>query len=357
MLLCAPLWALSGPQPPPPPDPDEDLEDEVELIDDSGDAEPADAEPADPELADPEPADEALEDDSDPAEGDEPSSVDDSITDPSTAEPAPGVIPAQGETKAPPSDAALRREDPLAQPRPRSRDRAGRPGSPQRFALEFKMGPYLPNIDRAYSGPGLGPYASIFGETDSTGAAIDQPRQFPMPVLAFEWQLLYLAGPLGLGGQIGVFRDRANALVTAPGDGPLRSEADETRFNMVPLALLVSYRFELLADRLGVPLVPYAKAGLAYALFWNTSGSGNLARNTQGDVARGGVPGWQLNAGAMLRLDFIEPGTAKKLDRLTGINHTYIFGEYQLSQINNFGVGQVLDLGDNTWFAGLAIEF
>ena len=82
--------------------------------------------------------------------------------------------------------------------------------------------------------------------------------------------------------------------------------------------------------------------------------SAGIARR---DVARGGVPGWQLNAGAMFRLDVLEPGTAKKLDSLTGINHTYVFGEYQLSRIANFGVGQVLDLGDNTWFAGLAIEF
>jgi hypothetical protein len=34
-----------------------------------------------------------------------------------------------------------------------------------------------------------------------------------------------------------------------------------------------------------------------------------------------------------------------------------VFGELQLSRVNNFGVGNSIALGDTTWFAGLAIEF
>jgi hypothetical protein len=272
--------------------------------------------------------------------------------------PKPGVIPTEGKTKPPPSDEALERDDPLAQPDRTKRDRAGRPGTPQRFAMEFKMGPFLPDIDREYSGPGLGPYATVFGRIDSTGAAIDEPKAFPMPVVAIDWQFLYLAGPLGVGVQAGFFRDKAQALIADPQPGEnLRSSADTTTFGMIPLALLISYRLELLPDRLRVPLVPYAKAGLAYSLYWIKSGSGNLARNSRGETGRGGVPGFQVNAGAMLRLDFLEPGTAKKLDKLTGINHTYLFGEYQLSRVNNFGAGHTPSLGGSTWFAGLAIEF
>jgi len=216
------------------------------------------------------------------------------------------------------------------------------------------MGPYLPGIDRAYSGSGLGPYATIFGKTNDDGDAIDQPRAFPMPVLGFDWQFIYLGGPLGVGVQVGFFRDSADAIITATGE---RSSADQVKFGMVPLSLLASYRFELLADRFRVPIVPYAKGGLAYSLFWSKGGSGNLSRNSRDEAAIGGVPGWQVNLGGMFRLDVIEPGTAKKLDNLTGINHTYIFGEYQLSRIDNFGVGNAINLGDSTWFAGLAVEF
>jgi hypothetical protein len=69
------------------------------------------------------------------------------------------------------------------------------------------------------------------------------------------------------------------------------------------------------------------------------------------------VLGWQLNPGLMIRMDWIEPGTSKKLDQATGINHTYIFGEFQLTRLRNFGAGNSIDLGDKTFFVGLAIEF
>jgi hypothetical protein len=351
--MSAPLlWVLAGAlplaaprsAPPPPPEPSEgELAEEDLPSDELGDE-------ADDEAATP--SDEADDDGAPP---------DDAATPPPAAapsEPPPGVIPTEGKTKPPPSAAALERDSPLAQPDRTRRDRAGRPGSPQRFALEFKMGPFLPDVDRKHTGPGLGPYATIFGRTDSTGMAIDQPRAFPMPAIAFDWQFVYLAGPLGVGVQAGFFRDKANALVTEPtADGSLRSAADETTLAILPLALLLSYRLELLPDRLRVPLVPYAKAGLAYSLYWVKDGSGSIARNSRGEAGRGGVPGLQINAGAMLRLDFIEPSTAKKLDTSTGINHTYVFGEYQLSRVDSFGVGQSISLGDSTWFAGLAIEF
>lgn len=331
-LLLAMSLCLAAPE-------DDEIVIDDELIDDDGPSE---------ELGDDEP---------DAAAQAEPASSEPATAGPATAPPT-AVIPTEGKTKPPPSAAALERDSPLAQPDRERRDRAGRPGSPQRFALEFKMGPYLPDVDRKYTGPGLGPYATVFGKTDANGAATGQPRAFPMPVLGLDWQFLYLAGPLGVGVQAGFFRDKANALVTMPAeDGNLRSSADETTFTMLPLALLLSYRLELLPDRLRVPLVPYAKAGLAYSLYWTKSGSGNLARNSRGEAGRGGVPGWQVNLGGMLRLDFIEPGTAKKLDNLTGINHTYVFGEYQYSRIDNFGAGPSISLGDSTWFAGLAVEF
>ncbi len=342
-VLCLGVaWAA------PDPAPSDDADDGELILDDDDDTDAQDVPPPPP-----------------PAKTDDTSAKDSAAADtkPSTRtstihEPRPGTFSTEGSAKAPPPDAALERDNPLERPDRTRRDRAGRPGSPQRFELEFKMGPYLPDIDRDYSGPGLGPFASVFGVTDDAGNATRPPRPAAMPIIGFEWQFLYLAGPLGIGTQFGFFRDKAQALVTDPIDpNNLRSAADETRFAMIPLALLLTYRFELLADRLKVPLVPYAKAGLGYALYWTKSGSGNLSRNSRGDIGRGGVPGWQLNAGGMLRLDFIEPGTAKRLDQLTGINHTYIFGEYQLALIANFGSDSAIALGDGTWFAGLAIEF
>ncbi len=285
---------------------------------------------------------------------------------PAASEPDPWA-PAPAAEQVPPSEAAvLAQQNPdlaatLEAPRPGKRG-YGKYESPQRFAFEVKLGPYLPDVDRNYSGSGYGPYAKVFGKTDDRGAVTGEPKKVVMPVLHFEWQIINPAdiGPIGVGISGGFMRDKANAPFADPPtdpDAPLRSTADEITFSTVPIALQGVFRLELLADRLRVPIVPYAKGGLAYAFWWSRNANRNLSRSSTGEKALGGVWGWQLNVGAMLRLDFLDIGSTRNLDRTTGINHTYIFGEYQLSRINNFGKAQSMSLGDSTWFAGLAIEF
>ncbi|MBX7082083.1 MAG: hypothetical protein K1X88_22945 [Nannocystaceae bacterium] len=277
-------------------------------------------------------------------------------------EPAPVDRWSQGKRdskRTPPSEAAIARQSTVP-PRSEGRRRfaKARPGSKQRFAAEIKLGPYLPEVDSRYDGPGFGPYATIFGRTNAKGETIKKPKPGVMPLLGFEYQFLYLGGPLAVGTQLGFFLDRADALLANPKPGEnLRTKADKIKFGMVPISALLIYRFELAADFFRVPLVPYAKAGLTYAFWWIKDGSGHIARNTQGDKGSGGQIGWQINPGVMLRLDFIERNTAKKLDQGTGINHTYVFGEFQLTRLRNFGVGDFIDLGDKTFFAGFAIEF
>jgi hypothetical protein len=236
--------------------------------------------------------------------------------------------------------------------------------TPQRFALEVKFGPYLPDIDLKYSGEGLGPYARVYGETNERGEATGQPKKGFYGAIAFEYQIVNLAGPLGIGFQWSMFRDKAQALIAdpKPGDESVRSTADSTRFAVMPLALQAVYRFELMADKIHVPLVPYAKAGLNYTFWWSKNGDGDITviKDAEGNVtdrARGGAWGFQINAGGMLRLDFLERGTARSLDRTTGINHTYVFGEWQFSRVNNFGRKNSISLGDSTWLVGLAMEF
>jgi hypothetical protein len=231
--------------------------------------------------------------------------------------------------------------------------------SPQRFAFELKFGPYTPSADRTYTGDGLGPYAQIYGPTDSTGTATGEPKPRLFSAIAFDWQFVYLGGPLSVGTSVGFFRDTAQAILAEPDPDAdtIRSPADKTSFNVIPVTLLAGYRFELMADRWKVPLVPYAKGGLAYGFWWSTSGSGKVSENSEGVKGRGGNIGWQVNAGMMLRLDFIDRGSARELDRVTGINHTYLFGEYQISRMSAFGSGTRFDVGDDTWLVGLAMEF
>jgi len=240
------------------------------------------------------------------------------------------------------------------------------PATRQRFALEVKMGPYLPEVDRNWSGAGFGPYAKVFGETDADGVTIGDPKKSIYGAIAFEWQITQkLAGPIGIGVQWSMARDKAFApLADGPDDeGFTRSRADTVRFTVMPVAVQAVYRFELLADKVRwAPFVPYVKAGVAYGFWWTKNGNGNIAVIKDGegkvvDRGRGGVWGYQLNLGMMLRLDFLDPGTARRFDRVSGINHTYLVGEWQLTRLSNFGRKDSMNLGDSTWMIGLAMEF
>ena len=222
-------------------------------------------------------------------DADEPTVVDEQ---PAPAAPTPSVPPpkvAERKVRPVPSEEALARQSEADLSGRKGRvDRFGRPGSPQRFALEIKLGPYLPQVDRLYDGPGLGPYATIFGRTNAMGETTRPPRKGLMPVLGFEWQFWYLGGPIGIGTQIGFFRDSARAILAQPEPGEnIRSGADRVSFMVIPVSMLLVYRFELLADRWKVPLVPYAKGGAAYG-FWQTRNSNGLSRDSRGNAGRGG---------------------------------------------------------------------
>jgi hypothetical protein len=272
--------------------------------------------------------------------------------------PPPSLDYDQSRQREPPPEEALDRQsdeqDELAEPRVQ-----GRKESPQRFAIELKFGPYLPDIDRRYEGSGLGPYANVFGETDENGVANAQPKKGVFSVLGFEWQFYHLGGAFSLGTTIGLFRDKADALQAEPdADGSFRNQADDTTFNVVPITVLLGYRFEMLADRFRVPLVPYARAGLGYGFWWATKGGrGDTSITQDGQKARGGSIGWQANLGMMLRLDFIDRAAAVDLDRNTGINHTYVFAEWQFSHLDGFGSAKRLSVGDDTFLVGFALAF
>jgi hypothetical protein len=264
----------------------------------------------------------------------------------------------QSRQRQPPSAEALDRQgdakDDLG-----NRGYQRRQESPQRFGIEVKFGPYLPDVDRAYEGSGFGPYANVFGVQGDDGLAVAEPKKGVFSVLGFEWQFFHLGGSFSLGTTIGLFRDKAQALQLEPNeDGSYRNKADQATFSVVPITVLLGYRFELLADRFKVPLVPYARAGLGYGFWWATKGGrGDISTTMDGQKARGGSIGWQANLGLMLRLDFIDRTSAIDLDRNTGVNHTYLFGEWQFSHLDAFGSPKRLSIGDDTFLVGFAIAF
>jgi hypothetical protein len=219
--------------------------------------------------------------------------------------------------------------------------------SPQNFAAEIKLGPYTPNIDNTVNAS-PGPFEKI--TEDSTGIMVQGE---------FDWQIWHGFGSIGVGFSGGYYhnsgptlRDNGNDTTASNSNERL---AGDSGITLLPLAVLAVYRFDVLAERFNIPLVPYAKLGLNYTFWWITKGDGDLA-SYQGDEAKGGSWGLQFNLGIALLLDIFEPQSAKSLDGDLGVNHTYAFIELHHAGADRFGADSALDVGDTTFLAGLAFE-
>ena len=198
------------------------------------------------------------------------------------------------------------------------------PASPQRFAIELRVGPYTPDtndpvFDRVFGGSSL-----MFGaEFDYT------PIRIP-DVLS-----------LGIGAGFGSvsYEGKASSL-----DGTATSET--TSLSLLPLTLVAVLRLDVLPRLTGVPLLLTGKIG-ADLVYWSA---------TTGDTqdGEGLSPGLRWAAQAALELDFFEPRAARALDDEWGINHSFLFAEVYGSQAG----GDSLPVGTPlAWAAGLGFNF
>jgi hypothetical protein len=73
-------------------------------------------------------------------------------------------------------------------------------------------------------------------------------------------------------------------------------------------------------------------------------------------TAQGGIAGLHGALGMRLLLDVFEPRAAKGFDLEMGVNHSYLFAEYQVMSINNFGDKNSIDLSDSVLMFGLAFD-
>jgi hypothetical protein len=218
--------------------------------------------------------------------------------------------------------------------------------SPRSMAMEFRLGPYTPDIDSGLSN-GATPGATVFGN----GTHL-------LYQLEVDYDLLQSFGTLAVGVGIGYFRETAKAFVgTSDGASTGVRSFDETALRLVPVSLLAVYRMDVLAERWNVPLVPYAKLGLNYTFWKVTDGNGDVATLPQGGRGAGGTAGWQASAGLALQLDILDPASMRELDSESGLNHMYVFCEYAHVDASGLGMGNRLHVGDNTWSAGLLLEF
>jgi hypothetical protein len=210
----------------------------------------------------------------------------------------------------------------------------------QDMAVELRFGPYEPNVDDDLAGR---PYDQVFG--DSTRYYVGAE---------FDWQALRIPyfGTLGPGFGFGYTRSTSQAITERNGE---RSD-QPTSLSILPMYVVAVARADVIARQTPVPLVPYAKLGIGYALWWVKSGD-ETARGRDGRVGRGRSYGPQFALGIMLELDWMDLDDARSADAAIGMNHSYLFAEWYRSQLDGFGGDDQLDAGADTWMVGITAEF
>jgi hypothetical protein len=231
------------------------------------------------------------------------------------------------------------------------------------WIVGIKLGPYVPGIDaqfQAQTGSTARPYHTMFG-----GYNI-------MPMLEVDRVILHDNGQLTAGIAIGYLSKTANAYQSgtfSTSMDPVRSDGDSNSFRMVPIQATVSYRMTLLDDRLGIPIVPYVRGGLAYYPWWITAPDGNFSYVGDGNCypdnathmctrqrAVGGSAGLVGAIGIAIRAERIDPDSVSSMHE-SGIAHAGFYAELQSGWVDSFGNSHRFSLGDNTFFAGVDFEF
>jgi hypothetical protein len=211
--------------------------------------------------------------------------------------------------------------------------------SKQDSAYEFRFGRYVPEADDGV--PNGTPFQDIFG--DNTRFIIGAEA---------DWQLIRIPhlGTLAPGFGFGLTKFTAKARFTVGGGV---SSAD-TRLWILPMHLVGVLRADVLPREFRIPLVPYAKLGLGYGLWWSSDGQKSAKAN--GVSGKGASYGPVYALGGMFLLDILDEDDAKSADGLTGINNSYVFLEWTRTQLDGFGKRDVLDIGSSSWTLGVAVE-
>ena len=218
--------------------------------------------------------------------------------------------------------------------------------SPRTASLDIRFGYYLPAIDTEFADNGTGktPYKDVMAESAlHKGITVD-------------WLVFDGFGELSLGFGAGWWEQTGTGKSYDGG-----KTEDKTTLTVFPFTLDASYRFTVLAERFNFPLVPYGRVGLGYGVWWITNGLDKTATYIDADgktsEARGGVAGLHWSAGMRLLLDVFEPQAARGFDMELGVNHSYLFMEFQRLSLNNFGTDKkAFDLSDDIFHVGLAFD-
>ena len=211
-------------------------------------------------------------------------------------------------------------------------------------AFELRFSRFNPGIDDEFDGS-ASPYATAFDGRRPYNVELEYDRQF--------WDGF---GSVGAGVHVGYNRVRGNAVTVDGEESP-----DRTSLTVIPLRASAVYRFDVLHRRFNVPLAFSIKAGLDY-YFWAARDADKDVSEvpaTDGEPIRGsgGTSGWHAAFGIHLLLDAFSPGMATSFATNVGVVNSYLFAEYMLSRVDDFGSSTSWSLSQDQLWIGLAFEF
>jgi len=225
--------------------------------------------------------------------------------------------------------------------------------SPQHFEAELRFAPFSPAIDSDPSLHGATPYATVFGTS---------PRILVSAEL--DWQVIRFPhfGTLGPGVGIGYTAMSAAALFASP-HGPTQTliSGETTSLDIFPFDAVAVLRIDVLWRDVGIPIVPYLKAGFGMSLWraTNTLGTSVYTTGTGQSVAgEGHSIGTHFAAGVGFNLNVLDEYAARSWDEAMGVNGTYLFAEWAREDLDGLGLqADPLRVGGTSWNFGLAFEF
>ena len=215
--------------------------------------------------------------------------------------------------------------------------------SPRSMFFEAKLSPYTPLLDRPFMDlpEAERPYYAVFGG----GAML-------LGEIEFNYQFFQKFGSLAGGASLGYTEKYGKSIDAATGQRVSQS----TGLRLVPIKALLVYRFDWLKENHRIPLVPYAKLAFVAMPWWvENGGSVELSGVQRGEGVKFGFGG---TLGLSLQLDFLDQRLARDFDSSVGVNHTYLFAEGTIQEMNLFGAtARGFDLSSKHFLFGLGFEF
>jgi hypothetical protein len=218
--------------------------------------------------------------------------------------------------------------------------------SSQNFAAEMRFAAFTPDIDSDPALQGKTPYKDAFGSSPRVLVSFE-----------FDWQAYRIPhfGTVGPGAAVGYTKMSDPAQFVTAHNGSFTS-GETTSLEIFPFYGVIVLRADVLWHEFGIPLVPYGKIGLGFAL-WHAS-------NTLGTSVVDGVTGEGTSFGAQyavglaINLNPLDAYAAKTFDDTVGVNNSYIFAEWTQSDLSGLGIQKnALRVGGTSWTFGLAFEF